>query len=131
MPLTVYGDGTQTRSFAYVSDTVEGLYRLFASGHATDDAAPMNLGSPTELTVHELAELVRALTGAAAPIVTRPLPADDPRQRRPDITRARERLGWAPRVALRDGLARTIDYFRAYFRDGAAVGVATPRRTSG
>ena len=107
-PLTVYGDGLQTRSFCYVSDEVEGIYRLFMHG----DAQPTNIGNPDEYTVRQLAELVIELTGSSSPIIREALPADDPKVRRPDITRARTMLGWEPRVPVREGLARTIDYFR-------------------
>jgi dTDP-glucose 4,6-dehydratase len=107
-PLTIYGDGSQSRSFCYASDEVEGLYLLFMRG----DAQPMNIGNPNAFTVRQLAELVLELTGSGAPLVTRPLPADDPKQREPDITRARTMLGWEPRVQLREGLQRTIAYFR-------------------
>ncbi|HXE57683.1 MAG TPA: UDP-glucuronic acid decarboxylase family protein [Gemmatimonadales bacterium] len=108
-PLTVYGDGSQTRSFCYVSDLIEGIYRLFVSG----EHDPVNVGNPDEFTVLELAELVRRLTGSAAPIAFRPLPVDDPKVRQPDITRARRLLGWQPAVGLEDGLRRTIAYFQA------------------
>ncbi|MGH7672295.1 MAG: GDP-mannose 4,6-dehydratase, partial [Gemmatimonadales bacterium] len=107
-PLTVYGDGSQTRSFCYVDDLIEGIVRLFERG----SAEPTNIGNPHEFTVRQLAERVLALTGSGSAIVERPLPEDDPRVRRPDITRARETLGWEPRVPLEDGLRRTIDYFR-------------------
>ncbi len=107
-PLTVYGDGSQTRSFCYATDTADGLYRLFLCG----DHQPTNIGNPGEFTVRQLAELVLALTGSASAIVARPLPTDDPKQRKPEITRARERLGWEPRVSLREGLAPTIAWFR-------------------
>jgi len=107
-PLTIYGDGSQTRSFCYVTDEVEGLYRLFMS----DEQLPVNIGNPNEFTVRQLAELVVELTGTSAPIISRPLPADDPKVRQPDITRARELLGWEPTVQLREGLQRTIEYFR-------------------
>jgi dTDP-glucose 4,6-dehydratase len=107
-PLTVYGDGSQTRSFCYVSDLIEGIYRLFMSG----EHDPINVGNPDEFTVLELAELVRRLTGSAAPIAFRPLPVDDPKVRQPDITRARRLLGWEPVVTLEDGLRRTIAYFQ-------------------
>lgn len=107
-PLTVYGDGQQTRSFCYVDDTVDGLLRLMDA----DVDVPVNLGNPTENTVLELAELVLSLTGSRSRLERRPLPADDPKRRRPDITRARSLLGWEPRVRLRDGLERTIEYFR-------------------
>jgi dTDP-glucose 4,6-dehydratase len=108
-PITIYGDGSQTRSFCYVSDEVEGIYRLFMSG----DSDPMNIGNPVEYTVRQLAEVVLDLTGARVPIERKPLPVDDPKVRQPDITRARAMLGWEPAVSLRDGVARTIDYFRA------------------
>ncbi|MHB1298065.1 MAG: UDP-glucuronic acid decarboxylase family protein [Gemmatimonadaceae bacterium] len=107
-PLTIYGDGSQTRSFCYVTDEVEGLYRLFMS----DERLPVNIGNPNEFTVRQLAELVAELTGTTSPITSRPLPADDPKVRQPDITRARELLGWEPTVQLREGLQRTIEYFR-------------------
>lgn len=107
-PITVYGDGSQTRSFCYVDDEVEGLYELFMRG----DAQPMNIGNPDEYTVKQLAEIVIELTGSSSPIVFQPLPVDDPKVRRPDITRARTVLGWEPRVPVRDGVARTIAYFR-------------------
>jgi dTDP-glucose 4,6-dehydratase len=108
-PLTVYGDGSQTRSFCYVDDLVEGIVRVFDAG--TCD--PTNLGNPNEFTVRQLAERVLALTGSTSPVVERPLPVDDPRVRQPDITRARELLGWEPQVSLDAGLRRTIEYFRA------------------
>ncbi len=108
-PITIYGEGRQTRSFCYVDDEVEGIFRLFMRG----DHQPTNIGNPTEYTVTQLAELVVELTGSPAPIEHRPLPQDDPRLRQPDITRARTMLGWEPHVALREGLSRTIDYFRA------------------
>jgi dTDP-glucose 4,6-dehydratase len=106
-PLTVYGDGSQTRSFCYVSDEIEGIYRLFMHG----DAQPTNIGNPDEYTVRQLAELVIELTGSTSAIVQEPLPTDDPKVRRPDITRARAMLGWEPKVPVREGLARTIEYF--------------------
>jgi len=108
-PITIYGDGSQTRSFCYVDDEIDGIVRLFHHG----DAEPVNVGNPDEYTVRELAELVVELTGTRSEIVVRPLPADDPRLRRPDISRARARLGWEPKVGLRDGLTRTIEYFRS------------------
>ncbi len=120
--LTLYGEGSQTRSFCYVDDLVDGLMRLMAS----DVQAPVNLGNPGEFTVRELAQMVLEITGSRSPLVHQPLPPDDPRQRRPDITRAQTELGWAPRVALRDGLARTIAHFREELaeaeRTGAKVG---------
>ena len=108
-PLTIYGDGSQTRSFCYVSDEIEGIYRLFMRG----DADPTNIGNPNEFTVRQLAELVVELTGTKSPIISRPLPTDDPKVRKPDITRARSMLGWEPAVELRDGVQRTIEYFRS------------------
>ena len=108
-PLTIYGDGSQTRSFCYVADEIEGIYRLFMRG----DNNPTNIGNPNEFTVRQLAELVIELTGTSAPIVERELPADDPKVRQPDIARARGMLGWEPAVSLRDGVTRTIEYFRA------------------
>jgi dTDP-glucose 4,6-dehydratase len=107
-PITIYGDGSQTRSFCYVDDEIDGIYRLFMHG----TAEPTNVGNPTEYTVRQLAELVVELTGTKAPIIARDLPVDDPKVRKPDITKARQQLGWEPRVALRDGVARTIEYFR-------------------
>ncbi len=109
-PLTVYGDGSQTRSFCYVDDLVDGLIRLMDSPAAV--TGPVNLGNPGEFTMIELARQVLALTGSDSPIEHRPLPADDPSRRRPDISRAREVLGWGPSVDLADGLKRTVEYFR-------------------
>jgi dTDP-glucose 4,6-dehydratase len=107
-PMTVFGDGSQTRSFCYVSDLVEGIYRLLMS----DEVNPTNIGNPSEMTVLQFAERIRALVGSTAPIEFRPLPEDDPKIRRPDITKARKLLEWEPRVPLDEGLKRTIDYFR-------------------
>jgi len=107
-PLTVYGDGSQTRSFCYVSDLIEGIYRLFTGG----DHDPVNLGNPTEFTIRQLADEVLRLTGSTSQVVQRPLPTDDPKVRQPDSTRARELLKWEPQVPLEDGLRRTIEYFR-------------------
>src|SRR3989442_1149023 len=111
-PLTVYGDGSQTRSFCYVSDLVEGLVRLLRSDHSE----PVNCGNPMEISILQFAERIKALTGSKSEIVFRPLPEDDPRVRQPDITKARTLLGWEPRVALEDGLRRTIDFFRPVVR---------------
>jgi dTDP-glucose 4,6-dehydratase len=107
-PITIYGDGSQTRSFCYVSDLIEGFYRLYRSEHR----GPMNLGNPGEFTVKELAETVKEMTGSTAPIVLKPLPEDDPKVRQPDITEARAKLGWSPKVGLKQGLSSTIEYFR-------------------
>jgi dTDP-glucose 4,6-dehydratase len=107
-PLTVYGDGSQTRSFCYVDDLIEGIVRLFERG--TNE--PTNIGNPYEFTVRQLAERVLALTGSKSTVVQRPLPIDDPRVRQPDITYARATLAWEPKVSLDDGLTRTIEYFR-------------------
>ena len=106
--VTVFGDGTQTRSFTFVTDLVDGVLRLMES--TTND--PVNIGNPHEVTIEEIARTIIALVGSHSRIVYRPLPIDDPRQRRPDITRARTLLGWQPRVGLDEGLARTVDYFR-------------------
>ncbi len=111
-PLTIYGDGSQTRSFCYVDDLIDGIARLFERGGPD----PTNLGNPHEFTVRQLAQLVLKLTGSRSPIVEHPLPTDDPKVRQPDITRARETLGWEPRVSLEDGLTRTIAYFREIVR---------------
>ncbi len=108
--LTIYGDGKQTRSFCYVDDLVEGLIKLMES--PSDFTGPVNVGNPVEFTIRELAELVIELTGSRSKLIERPLPADDPTQRRPDISLAQSRLGWSPQVALRDGLQQTISYFR-------------------
>ncbi len=108
-PITVYGDGSQTRSFCYVDDLI-GAMVGFMNGPA-DFIGPMNAGNPAEFTIRELAELTIELTGSRSKIVQRPLPSDDPKQRCPDITLARERLGWEPKVPLREGLAKTIEYF--------------------
>ena len=107
-PLSLYGDGSQTRSFCFVDDEIEGIYQLFMHG----DERPMNIGNPDEYTVKQLAEIVLELTGSSSAIAYQPLPVDDPKVRRPDITFARQRLGWEPRVPVREGVARTIEYFR-------------------
>ncbi|HEY7472823.1 MAG TPA: UDP-glucuronic acid decarboxylase family protein [Gemmatimonadota bacterium] len=107
-PITVYGDGSQTRSFQYVSDLVEGIFRLMES----DVHDPVNIGNPQEMTLLELAKRVTRLAGSASPIVFQPLPVDDPKIRQPDITRARTLLGWEPRVDVDEGLRQTIEWFR-------------------
>jgi UDP-glucuronate decarboxylase len=110
-PITVFGAGTQTRSFCYVDDLIEGFVRLMRSEHD----GPINLGNPNEATMIELAERIKALTGSSSPLVHAPLPTDDPTRRRPDISRATALLDWSPTIALDDGLRRTIDDFRARF----------------
>jgi dTDP-glucose 4,6-dehydratase len=107
-PLTVFGDGSQTRSFCYVSDMVEGLRRLMLS----EERYPVNLGNPNEMTILEFAQRIRRMTGSQSEIVFQPLPEDDPKQRRPDIGKARALLGWEPRVPLEEGLRLTVEYFR-------------------
>jgi UDP-glucuronate decarboxylase len=111
--LTIYGDGTQTRSFCFVDDLIDGMVRFMAQ---TTTPGPMNLGNPGEFTMLELAEQIRKLTGSRSQIVHRPLPADDPRQRQPDISLARNVIGWEPHVPLEEGLQRTIADFRARFQ---------------
>jgi dTDP-glucose 4,6-dehydratase len=108
-PITVYGDGKQTRSFCYVSDEIEGIYRLLGA----NEHEPVNVGNPHEITILEFAERVRALVGARTPIVFRPLPQDDPKQRCPDISKAQRLLNWEPKIGLDEGLGLTLDYFRA------------------
>ena len=128
-PITIYGDGSQTRSFCYVDDEIEGIFRLFMKG----DHMPTNIGNPVEFDMRQLADLVVELTGTTARIVHHPLPENDPKVRKPDITRARTMLGWEPQVPLRDGLERTISYFRGLLgtsrmgprSSGAAVGTAS------
>ncbi len=107
-PLTVYGDGRQTRSFCFVEDNVEAIWRLLHSGYGE----PVNVGNPNEMTILEFAEAVQRLVGSLSRIEFRPLPEDDPRVRRPDISRAREVLGWEPRVSFEEGMRRTIGWFR-------------------
>ncbi len=111
-PITIYGDGTQTRSFCYVTDLVDGLIRLMQSPREL--YGPVNLGNPREFTMRELADTIARLCGIELRLEFRPLPADDPKQRRPDITKAHEQLGWQPTIPLAEGLRPTIDYFRRY-----------------
>ena len=111
-PITIFGDGSQTRSFCYVYDLVDGLVRLM--GSPPEIVGPINLGNPNEFTMRSLAERVLSLTGSTSPVVARPLPPDDPRQRKPDISKAQAILGWSPTIQLEAGLARTIEYFRSF-----------------
>src|SRR4249919_993966 len=106
--VTVFGDGSQTRSFTYITDLVDGIIKLMLSS----ENDPVNIGNPVEMTIKQIAETIIKMTGATSKIVYRPLPTDDPKQRRPDITRARTLLGWEPKVQLEEGLVKTIDYFR-------------------
>jgi dTDP-glucose 4,6-dehydratase len=106
--VTVFGDGNQTRSFTYISDLVDGIIRLMLS----EENDPVNIGNPREMTISEIAHTIIRMTGSTSKVVYRPLPTDDPKQRRPDITRARTLLGWEPTVALEEGLVKTIEYFR-------------------
>ncbi len=115
-PITLYGDGEQTRSFCYVDDLIEGFVRLMDSPDAL--TGPVNLGNPGEFTMNELAEAVKDLTGSASALMHESLPQDDPRQRQPEIALAREQLGWAPKVALREGLRPTIAYFEGLLAEG-------------
>ncbi len=117
-PLTVYGDGSQTRSFCYVADLVEGIYRLLA----IDFAEPVNLGNPHEVSIVDFAKEILSLTGSRSPLDFKPLPQDDPKVRRPDIERARRLLGWEPKVDRHEGLSRTLEYFRQKVRSNAAEG---------
>jgi len=114
-PLTVFGDGSQTRSFCYVDDLVEGIMRLLRS----DEREPVNIGNPTEMTILQFGEAVKRATGSNAPFAFKPLPVDDPKVRRPDIGKAQRVLGgWSPKVALDEGLRRTTDYFRRKVQQG-------------
>ena len=114
-PITIYGDGMQTRSFCYVSDLIDGVWRLMNTEGLT---GPVNIGNPNELTVRELAEMVISLTSSRSKIVSRPLPQDDPIHRQPDISLAAEKLGWQPVVPLKEGLTRTVEYFERALSDG-------------
>jgi UDP-glucuronate decarboxylase len=131
-PISIYGDGRQTRSFCYMDDLIEGFVRLMES--PADTIGPMNLGNPGEFTIKELAELVLELTGSKSRLAYHPLPQDDPKQRKPDIAFAQERLKWQPTVALREGLIDTIAYFDRLLSSGAepayngARSLAKPRR---
>jgi dTDP-glucose 4,6-dehydratase len=107
--LTVFGDGSQTRSFCYVDDLIEGIYRLLLS----DYSSPVNIGNPDEISLKDFAEEIIKLTDAKTKIIYQPLPVDDPKQRKPDITRAKQLLGWEPKVSRAEGLKKTYDYFRS------------------
>ena len=113
--ITVFGDGSQTRSFCYVDDLVEGIYRLLLS----DYHLPVNIGNPVEITLQQFAEEVLALTGAGVKIIYKPLPQDDPKQRQPNITKAKELLGWSPKVDRAEGLKKTLAYFKEYLKESA------------
>jgi len=126
-PLTVYGDGTQTRSVQYVDDLIEGVIRLMRS----DETRPVNLGNPVEYTVREIAEMVIELSGSQSEISHQPLPEDDPRQRRPDITRARESLGWEPQTQAREGLQKTLDWFASSAKFRARPEASPATRSEG
>ena len=117
-PFTIFGDGSQTRSFCYVADLVDGLIRLSRS----DERYPVNLGNPAELTILEFAERIRRLMGSSLPMIHEPLPEDDPRKRRPDISKAKRLLAWEPKVALEDGLKETVDYFKKITAPAASLG---------
>jgi UDP-glucuronate decarboxylase len=117
-PITIFGDGQQTRSFCYVEDLVDGLIRLMES--PAEITGPVNIGNPNEFSMRELADAVLAQVDTPSTIVQMPLPADDPKQRKPDITTARTKLGWEPRVQLREGLTSTISYFRNLVEQGEA-----------
>ncbi|MCC6194812.1 MAG: SDR family oxidoreductase [Burkholderiales bacterium] len=121
--ITLYGDGQQTRSFCFVDDLIDGMIRFMnlTGGSSDRRTGPLNLGNPAEFTIRQLAEAVLDITGSRSKIVTRPRPADDPMQRRPDITQAREILGWEPKVGLREGLKRTIDYFERLLKQSLII----------
>jgi len=110
--ITIYGDGSQTRSFCYVDDLIEGFIRLMAS--PSDTTGPINIGNPVESTIKELAETIITMVGGKSKLIFNPLPQDDPKQRKPDITLARNKLGWEPKVKLHDGLSNTVDYFKKF-----------------
>jgi UDP-glucuronate decarboxylase len=114
--ITLYGDGSQSRSFCYVDDLIEGIVRFMNT--PDEVTGPMNLGNPVEFTIRQLAELVVELVGTKSRLVYKPLPSDDPRQRQPDITLAKKTLAWEPKIALREGLIKTIAYFDAQLSNG-------------
>jgi dTDP-glucose 4,6-dehydratase len=123
-PLTIYGDGSQTRSFCYVSDLIDGVLRLSRS----HEHLPVNIGNPDEWTILECAREILAVTGAKTGILFQPLPQDDPTRRRPDITKARELLGWEPKIKLRHGLEKSLEYFRSWVRQHEPISVDQPTR---
>jgi len=123
-PLTVYGKGSQTRSFCFVDDLIEAFVRFMATPH--ECIGPINLGNPGEFTILELAELVLEMTGSKSAIDFKPLPSDDPTQRQPDISRAKAELGWEPTISIKQGLAKTIEYFEALLREGGAPETSSP-----
>ncbi len=127
-PITIYGDGQQSRSFCYVDDLVEGFLRFMDTG--PDFPGPLNLGNPNEFTMLELAELVLEITGAKSKLVKMPLPQDDPRQRQPDISLARAKLDWEPKMQLREGLTKTVEYFDELLKRNAGPGEGLSRPTS-
>jgi UDP-glucuronate decarboxylase len=127
--ITLYGDGLQTRSFCYVDDLIDGFMRMMATG--AEETGPMNIGNPAEFTIRELAALVLELTGSSAKLVYRPLPSDDPKQRQPDVSRAKAALAWRPHVSLREGLVKTIAYFDATMsKDAPQSNIGGQRRLS-
>jgi len=128
-PITIYGEGRQTRSFCYVDDLIEGFIRLMAS--PAEVTGPVNLGNPGEFTIRQLAEMTIEMTGSKSKLVFLPLPQDDPKQRQPDIALAREKLGWEPKVALRDGLRHTIDYFDKLLSRSPAASAASVAASAG
>jgi UDP-glucuronate decarboxylase len=126
--ITIYGDGSQTRSFCYVDDMIDGFGRLMATGDSV--TGPINIGNPTEFSILELASMVIELIGARSKIVRRPLPEDDPKQRRPDISRAQEIFSWEPRTPLKEGLIQTIAYFEKLLSDGKMRDLSTNERSA-
>jgi UDP-glucuronate decarboxylase len=116
-PMTIYGQGEQTRSFCYVDDMIEGFVRLMNT--PSDVTGPINLGNPQEFSIRDLAKMIIEMTGSKAKLDFRPLPDDDPRQRKPDISKAQKTMDWRPQVALKDGLVKTIEYFEQLLRKGA------------
>ena len=128
-PITIYGDGSQTRSFCYVSDMIDGFVRLMESDD--DVTGPINIGNPREMTVKELAEVIISMTGSKSELITKPLPSDDPTQRKPDITKAKSVLGWEPKVDLEDGIREVIDYFAGVLgTEGLSTSFAPAARKS-